>query len=94
MNPTIWSYLGIVVGILILSWAAFEVRSRFTRRKKVYTKTVQTWMPLDSNQPSAVREEPPMILAEDEEDAQEDEDQRNLHIRAQQNGHYSPSKKT
>ena len=92
MNPALWTYLGFVVAILILIWAAVEVRSRFVRRKKADVKTMQTWIPLDSGRADAIQEEPiPLLVAEESE--QEEEEKSNLHIRAQQNGHYSPSKK-
>ena len=93
MNPTLWSYLGIVVAILIFIWAAIEIGSRFNRHKKHHTQTMNTWIPLDSNRPNVVQEEPPLVLADNEEDELEDEALHNLHIRAQQNGHYSQSKK-
>lgn len=99
MNPTIWSYVGIVVAILILLWAVLEMRTRFTRRsrKKPNVKamnTVNTWIKLDSAPIEFVEEEPRLLpVHDDEEDEQEEEAQHNLHIRAQQNGHYSQSKK-
>lgn len=99
MNPPIWTYLGIVVAILILLWAALEMRTRFTRRSRKKpnveaTKDMNTWIKLDSTPIEAVQEEPRLLpLHDDEEDEQEEEAQHNLHIRAQQNGHYSQSKK-
>ncbi len=99
MNPTIWSYVGIVVAILILLWAVLEMRTRFTRRssKKPNVEamnTVNTWIKLDSAPIEAIEEEPRLLpVHNDEEDEQEEEAQHNLHIRAQQNGHYSQSKK-
>ena len=92
MNPVIWTYVGFFVAILILLWAAFEMRSRFRRRKKADVKTMQTWVPLDSGRAGAIHEEPLPLLV-DEESVQEDEEKPDLHMRAQQNGHYSPSKK-
>lgn len=100
MNPTIWSYLGIIVAILILLWAILEMRVRFTRRSRKKPKveavnTMNTWVKLDSAPADAVQEEPQLLLPhDDEEDVQEEEAQHNLHIRAQQNGHFSQSKKT
>ena len=99
MNPTLWSYVGIVVAVLIFIWAAVEIGSRFNRRKKPNKQTLNTWIPLDSNRSDVVQEEPPFVRPDskpnssNEEDEQEDEAQHNLHIRAQQNGHYSQSKK-
>jgi hypothetical protein len=93
MNPMLWSYLGFVVAILIFIWAAVEIGSRFNRRRKPNRQTLNTWIPLDSNRSDVVQEEPPLVRPRNEEDEQEDEAQRNLHIRAQQNGHYSQSKK-
>jgi len=96
MNPTIWTYLGFVVAILILLWAALEIRTRSTRRsrKKPNVEAMNTWIKLDSAPVEAVQEEPRLLpLHDDEEDEQEEEAQHNLHTRAQQNGHYSQSKK-
>jgi len=99
MEPTIWAYLGIVVAILILLWAVLEMRTRVTRRsrKKPNAKamnTMNTWIKLDSTPVDAVLEEQRLLsILDDEEDEQEEEAQHNLHIRAQQNGHYSQSKK-
>ena len=100
MHPTIWTYVGIMVAIIILLWALFEMRGRFTRhnRKKPgggATKDMNSWIKLDSTPIEAVHEEPQLLppLHNDEEDKQEEEVQHKLHIRAQQNGHYSQSKK-
>ena len=99
MNPTLWSYLGIVVAVLIFIWAAVEIGSRFNRRKKPNRQTLNTWIPLDSNRSDVIHEEPPLVrpnpdsTSNNEEDEQEDEALHNLHMRAQQNGHYSQSKK-
>lgn len=99
MNPTLWSYLGIVVAVLIFIWAAVEIGSRFNRRKKPNRQTLNTWIPLDANRSDVVQEEPPLVrpnpdsTSNNEEDEQEDEALHNLHMRAQQNGHYSQSKK-
>ncbi len=98
MNPTIWSYLGFIVAILILLWAALEMRTRFIRRSRkkpnIEATTMNTWIKLDSAPVEAVQEEPRLLpLHDDEEDEQEEEAQHNLHTRAQQNGHYSQSKK-
>ena len=63
MNPTIWTYVGIIVAIIILLWALFEIRGRFTRRsrKKPDVETMNTWIKLDSTPIEAVQEEPQLL---------------------------------
>jgi hypothetical protein len=95
MNPpAIWTYLGFVVALLILIWAILETRSRFmrTRRQKMKAETLSRWARMDAAAADVAREEPPPLPEEDNEDQQEKPGQ-SLRTRAQQNGHYSESKK-
>jgi hypothetical protein len=95
MNPpAIWTYLGFVVALLILIWAILEMRSRLTRtrRQKMKAETLSTWARLDSAAADVAQEEPLPLPEEDNEDQQEIPGQ-GFHTRAQQNGHYSESKK-
>jgi hypothetical protein len=78
MNPTVITYLGFFVAILILLWAVVEIGRRFYKRKKIDARVVRTWIPL---QPST-EVEPESITPDDTSPP-----------RSQQNGHYSESKK-
>lgn len=92
--PTIWTYLGFVVALLILIWAILEMRSRLTRTRRKNTKveTIRRWIRLDSTAKDALQEEP-LLPAEEDSEEQEEKSDQDLHTRAQQNGHYSESKK-
>ena len=92
--PTIWTYLGFVVALLILIWAILEMRSRLTRTRRKNTKveTIKSWIRLDSTAKDALQEEP-LLPAEEDNEEQEEKSDQDLHTRAQQNGHYSESKK-
>ncbi|MFL5654843.1 MAG: hypothetical protein ACJ8CB_11800 [Ktedonobacteraceae bacterium] len=92
--PTIWIYLGFVVALLILIWAILEMRSRLTRTRRKNTKveTIRSWIGLDSTAKDALQEEP-LLPAEEDNEEQEEKSGQDLHTRAQQNGHYSESKK-
>ena len=94
MNPTVAGYLGFVVAALIIIWAVFEISRRYTRRKKIDAQTLGSWVKLDSTHTNVSEE----LLPIDDDDTHDDSDQEdisesNLHTRAQQNGHYSESKK-
>ncbi|HLJ32940.1 MAG TPA: hypothetical protein VKU38_04780 [Ktedonobacteraceae bacterium] len=94
MNPTVAGYLGFVVAALIIIWAVFEIGRRYTRRKGIDAKALDTWVKLDSTHTNGSEELPPI----DDDDTNNDGDQEgisesDLHTRAQQNGHYSESKK-
>jgi hypothetical protein len=94
MDPTIVRYITFIVAALILIWAAFEISSRFSRRKKADMKALNTWVKLDSTIKDAIIEEEPLPSSDEDNDEQEEKPGTdNLHMRAQQNGHYSPSKK-
>lgn len=97
MNPTLLGYLGFVVAALILIWAVLEISRRITRHKKIDTQIPNSWVALDSTRITATEEIHPSDTVEyiDEGDAddQPEESLHNMHTRAQQNGHYSESKK-
>ena len=91
MGPTIVRYITFIVAALILIWAAFEISSRLSRHKKA---DMNTWVQLDSTTKDAILEEKPLPLPDEDNDEQEEKPgMDDIHIRAQQNGHYSPSKK-
>ena len=93
MNPA-WTYLGFVVALLILIWAVLEIRSRLTRtrRQKTKAETLSGWARLDSTAADVVQEEQ-LPLPEEDNEEQEEKAGQDFHTRAQQNGHYSESKK-
>src|SRR6266576_2967861 len=95
MDITVLRYIVIIVAALILIWAAFEIRSRLVRRRKQNVRTINRWVKLDSRTVAQNIEEEARELPIEENDEQEEPvDQTNVHSRAQQNGHYMPSKKT
>ena len=93
MDPTIVRYITFIVAALILIWAAFEISSRLSRHKKADLRALNTWVQLDSTTKDAIIEEEPLPLPDEDNDEQEEKPGMDIHIRAQQNGHYSPSKK-
>jgi hypothetical protein len=82
MSPTVITYLGFFVAALILLWAGAEIGRRFYKRKKIDARVMHTWQPLQAPASS-----------ETEDDETDSSPQVDLHTRAQQNGHYSESKK-
>ena len=93
MDLTLLRYIVFIVAVIILIWAAFELRSRRVRRKKLNDETLVVWVKLDSTK--AHLEEEPLSLVEEEKDRPEEQtEESDIHTRAQQNGHYIPSKKT
>lgn len=94
MNPTVAGYLGFVVAALIIIWAVFEIGRRYTRRKNIDAQTLSSWVKLDSTHTNVSEELHPIDDDDTSDDGgQEDIPESNLHTRAQQNGHYSESKK-
>lgn len=90
MSLTVATYIGFVVAILILMWGAIAIGGRYGggRRKKLRAQEMNTWISLKPTSASATKD--PLSEAQDthEEDLMQD-----LQTRAQQNGHYSESKK-
>ena len=94
MDPIVLRYIVSIVAAIILIWAAFELRSRYVRHKKQQNKALGAWVKLDSTN-AQLTDEGPMPLPVEENDEQEEQvDGSDMHTRAQQNGHYIPSKKT
>jgi len=90
MNPTVVTFIALVVAVLILMWGAIELGRRYTsRKKKVDTKTINNWVTLKPNMSDLVDNPLPLSADEDIEERTESD----LHTRAKQNGHYSQSKK-
>jgi len=95
MDITVLRYIVIIVAALILIWATFEVRSRLVRRRKHDVRTLNTWVSLDSRTVAHnIEEESKPLPIEENGEQEEPVDQTDVHSRAQQNGHYMPSKKT
>lgn len=95
MDITVLRIIVLIVAALILIWAAFEVRSRLVRRRKQDVRVLNTWVKLDSRTVAQNIEEEARPLPIEEDDEQEEPvDQTDVQSRAQQNGHYTPSKKT
>jgi hypothetical protein len=95
MDPTVLRYIVCIVAAIILIWAAFELRSRRVRRKKQDQRALGAWVKLDSTN-AHLTEEGSLPLPDEKQEEQEEEqtDGSDMHARAQQNGHYIPSKKT
>ena len=95
MEPTVIAYIGFIVAALILIWAIWEMKSRLLRRKKIDAGVINTWVELNTsstNTPNIPQEEP-LALSDDNNEYQADKPKENIHMRAQQNGHHSESKK-
>jgi hypothetical protein len=92
MDPTtIAQYAGFVVAALILIWGVMVLSRRYYgKRRKINTEAaLTTWVRLDSPRAEALEEEPSSRNEENLEESSEE----NPYTRAQQNGHYSESKK-
>ena len=90
MNSSAVQYVGFIVAALILSWAVIEINRRYSRRRKMDVRSLNTWVPLDTARPDA----PDESLPTDDASAEPDESsEQHLQTRARQNGHYSESKK-
>src|SRR2546421_476792 len=85
MSLTLVTYIAFVVAAFILVWGVLELSQRWYGRRRMRHQTINTWMPL---KPTAVdRDAVEDPLSDTEGD--EENSQRNIHSRAQQNGHYS-----
>jgi len=89
MDPTVVQYIGFGVVILILIWATVEMSRRRSRRKKVGIEALDVWVKMDSSRPVPTEEPSPDTDTGEREETSEE----SIHTRAQQNGHYSESKK-
>jgi hypothetical protein len=93
MDPMVWTYIGFVVAVLIIIWAALEFRSRLSRFHNLEDQKRNFWMKLDPTSPGARQDDPlplPTMVEDDEE--QEENPLREMQIRAKQNGHHTGSK--
>jgi hypothetical protein len=89
MDPTVVQYIGFGVVILILIWATVEMSRRYSRHRKMSINPLDAWVRMDS--PHVTPTEEPLPATDTGE--QEETPEENIHTRAQQNGHYSESKK-
>ena len=84
MNPLLVTYIGFIVAVGILLWGVIEVFRRQYGRKKIDSSAMNTWVPL----------KPTSLDMHDDPVSDEDhDDQPDMNAKAQQNGHYSESKK-
>jgi cell division protein FtsL len=92
MDPIAFAqYAGFVVAALILIWGIIIVSTRYyPKRKKISTgEALDTWVRLDSTRVDAMEEQ----LSDKSEENREEHSEEGSYTRAQQNGHYSESKK-
>jgi hypothetical protein len=93
MDPMIWTYIGFVVAVLIIIWAALEFRSRLTRFNNMEDHKRNVWIKLDPSHSSARQEEPlPLPLTPEDDAGQEENPLHDMQLRAKQNGHHTGSK--
>ena len=90
MSPIFVTYLGLVVAACILAWGVLELNQRWYGRRRMRHQVMNTWVPLNPTAADRDITEDPGTHA----DGDEETPQPNIHSRAQQNGHYSESKKT
>jgi len=69
-------------------WVIIELSKRFSVRKKIDTRTMDTWVTLKPGS-AEIAEEPPAI-----DNEQEEVPELNIRTKARQNGHHSESKKS
>ncbi len=86
MNPSMVTYIGFVVAVLVLMWGAIEIRRRYIERRKTNTK-MNTWVPFKPG-PADAAKDPLSGIADDMEENLNSDN----HVRAHQNGHFSESK--
>ncbi len=89
MDPTVVQYIGFGVVILILIWATVEISRRRSRIKKIGTESLDLWVKMDSPHAAPTEE----LSSDTDTGEREESSEENIHTRAQQNGHYSESKK-
>ena len=83
MNPTLVTYIGFVVAVLIILWAFVELTRRYSRQRKQTMQVRDTWLTV---KPTTTEK------ASRQGEAAEDSINAELQKRSQQNGHSSPSK--
>ncbi len=83
MNPTLTTYIGFVVAVLIILWAIIELTRRYSRQRRPTMQERDVWLtvkPTTSEKRSQ------------QENVAEDIINAELQKRSRQNGHSSPSK--
>jgi hypothetical protein len=90
MSPTLVTYIGFIVAIFILMWGVIELSRRWYGRRSIDPQAMNTWVYLKPTSIDRDALENPLTSTDDEEE----DSQQDVHSRAQQNGHYSESKKT
>lgn len=94
MDLAVIRYVVFVVVTLILIWAILEMRWRYLRKsKQPRIRRSGSWIDFDPTASKAADEEP-LVVADEDSTALDAKASWDLHSRAQQNGHYSGSKKT
>jgi len=83
------TYIGFVVAILILLWGVLVVSRRYFWRGTSRPGAADVWIPLKPDDLHPLNEP-----VSDEEESDNETLKVDLHTRAQQNGHYSESKKS
>jgi hypothetical protein len=83
MSFLIATYLGIVVGMLILTWAVAVLAGRYFLQRRARNKALNVWVPFKPTLADSLDHSSPLSEADAEEQLKHD-----LHKRAQQNGHY------
>jgi len=89
MSPTLVTFLGFVVAVLIIMWAVLELIRRYTRQKKAATQARNAWVMVKPTPPNIIDKVSPQSQDEESKGITDVE----LHKRSKQNGHYSQSKK-
>ena len=84
------TYLGFIVAVLILGWAIFEISRRYFRQRGIETKPLNTWVKFDSTFEDDLDKS---VAGEESDEQEESVSKANIHMRAQQNGYHSESKK-
>ncbi len=90
MSPTLVTYIGFIVAISILIWGVIELGRRWYARRSIHPQAMNTWVHLKPTSLARDAIENLSASAEDDEEGSPQESRS----RAQQNGHYSESKKT
>lgn len=98
MNHTVVTYLGFVVAVLIITWAAVELSRRYSRThrrslgQRNAASTPNQWVTLKPR--STTNDASPMGEREEVEDVEDtlDVPTSDPQLRSKQNGHYSQSK--
>ena len=89
MDPAILPYFGLIVAALILMWGVTELSKRYSHRQKTGAEVLENLVQLDITR----RNDPEEPLSVEDTADEEDEPAPSVQTRAQQNGHYSESKK-